>query len=65
MNPIRAIIVEDEPSGLENLRYKLNTHCPGIEIIAECTSGEMAIPTIKRMLPDVIFLDIRLGDMTG
>lgn len=65
MSSLRAIIVEDEPSGLENLRWKLQTHCPEVEIIAECLNGKEAIQTIRRQLPDVIFLDILLGDMTG
>lgn len=65
MNSIRAILIEDEPSGMENLRYKLNKNCPEVEIIAECTDGKSAIHAIKRNLPDLIFLDIRLGDMSG
>ncbi|MCB0610623.1 MAG: response regulator transcription factor [Lewinella sp.] len=65
MNPIRAIIVEDEPSGLENLRWKLQNNCPEVEIIAECTNGQDAVNTIRRLLPDLLFLDIMLGDMTG
>lgn len=65
MNSLRAILVEDEPSGLENLRWKLQTNCPEVEIVAECPSGEEAIQAIKRHLPDVLFLDIMLGDMTG
>ena len=65
MNTLRAIIVEDEPSGLENLRYKLQQNCPEVEIVAECTSGEEGIKAIKKNLPDLLFLDIMLGDMTG
>ena len=58
-------MVEDEPSGLENLRWKLQNHCPEIEIVAECGSGADAIRDIKKHLPDILFLDILLGDMTG
>ena len=65
MKPLRAIIVEDEPSGMENLRWKLQNHCPGLEIIAECLSGQEAISAIRTYLPDLLFLDIMLGDMTG
>jgi two-component system LytT family response regulator len=65
MNALRAIIVEDEPSGMENLRWKLQNNCPEVEIIAECLNGSDAISAIRRHLPDVIFLDIMLGDMTG
>ncbi|MEM7371962.1 MAG: LytTR family DNA-binding domain-containing protein [Bacteroidota bacterium] len=65
MHSLRAIIVEDEPSGLENLRWKLTSNCPEIEIVAECPSGAEAIKAIKRHLPDILFLDIMLGDMSG
>ena len=65
MNSIRAILVEDEPSGMDNLRYKLQNNCPEVEIIAECYNGADAIKAILRHLPDILFLDIRLGDMTG
>lgn len=65
MNRLRAILVEDEPSGMENLRWKLENNCPNVEIIAECGSGQEAIQAIRRDLPDLLFLDIMLGDMTG
>ena len=65
MKPLRAIIVEDEPSGMENLRWKIQENCPEIEIVAECPSGKEAVRSIRRFLPDILFLDIMLGDMTG
>ena len=65
MKNLRAILVEDEPSGMENLRWKLQKECPEIEIVAECANGKEAIRAIRRFLPDVLFLDILLGDMTG
>jgi len=65
MKKLRAILIEDEPSGMENLRWKIQQECPEIEIVAECMSGKEAIRAIRRFLPDVLFLDILLGDMTG
>lgn len=65
MNSIRALLVEDEPSGMENLRWKLQQNCPEVAIVGECMSGKEAIQMARRHLPDVIFLDIMLGDMTG
>ncbi len=65
MSTLRAILVEDEPTGMDNLRWKLQNNCPEVEIVAECTNGEDAIRAIKRHLPDLLFLDIRLGDMSG
>ncbi len=65
MSTLRAVLVEDEPSGLDNLRFKLQNNCPEVEIVAECLNGADAIKAIKRHLPDILFLDILLGDMTG
>lgn len=65
MEILKAIIVEDEPSGLENLRWKIQQNCPEIEIVAECMNGKSAIQAINRHLPDILFLDILLGDMSG
>lgn len=65
MSTLRAILVEDEPSGMENLRWKIENNCPEVQIIAECTNGSDAIAALKRHLPDLIFLDIQLGDMSG
>ena len=65
MQKLRAILIEDEPSGMENLRWKLQQECPEIEIVAECMNGKESIRAIRRFLPDVLFLDILLGDMTG
>jgi two-component system LytT family response regulator len=65
MNTLRAIIVEDEPSGMDNLRFKLQNNCPEVSIVAECSSGAEGIKAILRHLPDLLFLDIQLGDMTG
>jgi len=65
MKNLRAIIVEDEPTGIENLRFKIQENCPEVEIVAECLNGKDAVRQIRRHLPELIFLDIMLGDMTG
>lgn len=62
---MKAIIVEDEQSGLDNLLLKLNNNCPGVDVVACCRSGEDAIKQITALQPDLIFLDINLGSMSG
>lgn len=62
---LKAVIVEDNKSELENLAWKLEKNCPQIDIIARCRSGEEAVQTIHQLRPDVLFLDIQLGTMTG
>jgi two-component system, LytTR family, response regulator len=62
---MRAIIVEDEQTGIDNLLIKLGNNCPGVEIIATCKTGEEAVVQIASLQPDLIFLDVSLGSMTG
>lgn len=66
MPPIKAIIVEDEKEGMKNLVFKLNKHCAEkVEIIAKCYHGEDAVKAIELHNPDLVFLDVRLGNMSG
>ncbi len=65
MSTIKAIIVEDEKEGMENIAIKISKHCPIIEIIEKCYTGESAIKAIEKRNPDLVFLDIRLGSMSG
>jgi two-component system LytT family response regulator len=62
---MKAIIVEDEQTGLENLLFKLKQNCPGVDVIATCSSGEDAIQQISTLHPQLVFLDINLGSMSG
>lgn len=65
MQNIRAIIVEDEPAGRDNLALKIRNNCPGVELVALCGTGEDAIRDIDRERPQLVFLDIQLGSMSG
>lgn len=63
---ISAIIVEDEKEGMENIVFKLTKHCAKtIDIVAKCSTGEAAIKAIEKHNPDLVFLDVRLGNMSG
>ncbi len=64
IEPIRVMIVDDEPLACENIRLLLAGH-DGLEVIGECESGAEAIAAVTRMRPDLLFLDIELGDMNG
>jgi len=61
---IKAVIVEDEPNGIKNLKNLLSRYRPDVEVIATADSVATGIemfnnPEIK---PDLAFLDINLGD---
>lgn len=61
---IKAIIVEDELNGIENLKNLLHQHCPTVSVIGEARSNREALNLLSRpdIEPDVAFLDINLDD---
>lgn len=65
MDSLKAIIVDDERSSLQNLQQKLLEFCPDIYVIAVADKPEDAILLIRRHKPDVIFLDIEMPRMSG
>ncbi|MEO1451422.1 MAG: LytTR family DNA-binding domain-containing protein, partial [Bacteroidota bacterium] len=65
MKTFNAIIVEDEPAGMNSLKYKLEEYCPEINVIAWSQTAKKAIEHIKKLRPDVVFLDVRLDRGTG
>ena len=65
MEIIKAIIVDDELSSLQNLQQKLAEFCPSIKVIATAQKPEEAILLINHHKPDVIFLDIEMPKMSG
>ncbi|HUZ60352.1 MAG TPA: LytTR family DNA-binding domain-containing protein [Hanamia sp.] len=65
MEPLKAILVDDEHPSLENLEQKLTEFCPDITVIAKAQKPEEAIQLIEKLQPDVIFLDIEMPRMNG
>ncbi len=64
MNPIRLLIVDDH----EVVRVGLQTllaRFPAIEVVGQAGSVATALAETKRLSPDLILMDIRLGDGTG
>ncbi|MEL6556894.1 MAG: LytTR family DNA-binding domain-containing protein [Bacteroidota bacterium] len=62
---IKAIIVEDEKNSRIALRQMILEDCPEVEIIAESAEIHESITLINREQPDLVFLDIRLGNTTS
>ena len=65
MEPIKTILVDDEPSSLQNLDQKIREFCPELKIIATVSQPGEAIFLIRHHHPDVIFLDIEMPHMNG
>jgi two-component system, LytTR family, response regulator LytT len=61
---ITAVVVDDEPLGLEELAFLLRAH-PDVQIVAEARNGIEAYQVIKEHEPDVIFLDVAMPGQDG
>ena len=64
MEPIRTLIVDDEPLARDGIRVLLEND-PEIEIVGECADGDQAILAIEESSPDLVFLDIQMPERNG
>ncbi|KAA1245410.1 LytTR family DNA-binding domain-containing protein [Aquimarina sp. RZ0] len=62
---LTAIIVEDMPDALQLLKSDLETNHPEINIVDTARSVVEAAKALGNNEPDILFLDIMLGDGTG
>ncbi|MCP5045672.1 MAG: response regulator transcription factor [bacterium] len=61
---ITAIIVDDEPLGIESLKQALEGF-EDIDIIEECHNGFEAVQAVQRLKPHLLFLDIQMPKLDG
>lgn len=62
---IKTILVDDERRLLDSLKMMLEKHCPELDIIACCQHSEEAIIQIKKMKPQLVFMDISMPGKNG
>jgi two-component system LytT family response regulator len=62
---LTAIIIEDNPDALQLLKRDLENQHPEIDIINTAQSVVEAAKILRKSQPDILFLDIMLGDGTG
>jgi DNA-binding LytR/AlgR family response regulator len=60
-----AIIADDERLMRDQLRMRLTTVWPELEIVGEAKNGDEAIELVARHKPDLTFLDIRMPGKSG
>jgi two-component system LytT family response regulator len=61
---IRALVVEDEPEARRMLRDFL-AEASWVELVGEAADGREAVARIDRLEPRLVFLDVRLPEMSG
>ncbi|RZK56660.1 MAG: response regulator, partial [Pedobacter sp.] len=62
---MKAIIVDDEKSNIDNLVTLLRTYCPRVSVMGVASDIFTAQTLIANHKPDVLFLDIQMGEHTG
>jgi len=61
---LKVLIVEDSRLFRHVFKEMLHTRFPSLEI-HEAADGEEALQMIKKVVPDLLFMDIRLPDANG
>ena len=65
MNPVTALIADDEAPMRDLLRARLATVWPELQIVAEAANGVEAVELGEKLRPDIAFLDIRMPGLSG
>jgi two-component system response regulator AlgR len=63
-NPLRALIVDDEPLAVERLQI-LCARLAGLELAGTASDGAAALRLVAALKPDLLLLDIAMPGLTG
>ena len=58
-------IVEDTKLNREVMLNFIHNYTPNLEVVGEANSVEMALKEIAQKKPELVFLDVELGDGTA
>lgn len=64
MSVLRILLADDELMARKRLRRLLGD-MDGVEIVAECESGEAVLATLEQKDVDLALLDVRMGALSG
>ena len=62
---MRIVIVEDEKRARTAMYNLLTAVDPLTQIVGECSNAREGLETIRKKLPDLVFVDIRMPGMSG
>jgi len=62
---IKIVIVEDKPPILRNIKQKVQNYNSSLTIVGEAINGQLALPLIKELKPDIVITDIKMPVMDG
>lgn len=62
---LRLLIADDEQIVLDGIKFMVEKAFPDIEIVAMVNSGREAIEACQRVIPDIVFMDIKMPGING
>ena len=65
MGNLKILIVDDEQPVREMLQKVVEVYCAGVEVCGSVASVKQGLEAIKKLKPDILFLDINLPDGSG
>lgn len=64
MDKLRIILAEDHQTVREGIKMLVNSQSD-MEVIAEADNGEIAVKITKKLLPDILVMDISMPELNG
>ncbi len=62
---LKVLIIDDEKRAREGLFSQLESKSDQIELVGEASSVQEGLQRIRQLEPDLVFLDVEMGDGTG
>lgn len=63
---LNTLLIDDNADSAEKLGFLMTKYCAGsVRLLATADSGQDGLAAVAVHKPDLVFLDIELGDMTG
>lgn len=62
---VKTILIDDERKALAILKNKIERLCPNVNIIGETQDPKEGIELIKKLNPQLVFLDIAMPELDG
>ena len=61
---MRCVIADDEPLARRGIRQLLTAH-HDVEVAGEARNGKEAAELLRRLVPDLVFLDVQMPELDG
>ena len=62
---LTVLIIDDEAHNRDTLAKLLERHCPEVKVVGKASGVKSGIESTMALNPDLVFLDMNMGDGTG